>query len=188
MDKVTGQTGDLIKKGADLAAQFGGTTKEAVEALGSALRGETDPIERYGVSVKQADIAAQMAADGTDKLTGAAAKQAKTAALLGLITKQSADAQGQFAREADSAAGAQQRTAAKVENLKAKMGEALLPVVSKVADAFGKFADWASEHQTTFQILIGVVAALAVAILAINAALAVTAIVAAPVAGIVLAI
>ena len=55
----TGQTQSLINVGADLAAQFGGTTKEAVDALGSALRGETDPIERYGVSMNDAAIKAE---------------------------------------------------------------------------------------------------------------------------------
>src|SRR5262245_41043240 len=36
MDQVTKKTGDLITMGADLAAMYGGTTKEAVEALSSA--------------------------------------------------------------------------------------------------------------------------------------------------------
>ena len=55
----TGQTQSLINVGADLAAQFGGATSEAVDALGSALRGETDPIERYGVSMNDAAIKAE---------------------------------------------------------------------------------------------------------------------------------
>src|SRR4029077_20579711 len=78
MDQVAGKTNDLVKLGADLSATYGGTTAEAVEALSSVLKGETDPIEKYGISIKQATIAAEMAKEGTDKLTGAAAKQAKT--------------------------------------------------------------------------------------------------------------
>lgn len=53
------QSQNLVKIGADLAAQFGGSTKEAVDALGSAMRGETDPIERYGVSMNQSAISAE---------------------------------------------------------------------------------------------------------------------------------
>lgn len=53
------QSQDLVKKGADLASMFGGTTKEAVEALASAMRGEMDPIERYGVTLNADAVAAQ---------------------------------------------------------------------------------------------------------------------------------
>src|SRR5690349_18501020 len=83
-DQVAGKSDELIRMGADLAATYGGTTADAVEALGAALRGEADPAERYGLALNQAAIKAKMAEDGTDKLTGAAAKQAKTAALLAL--------------------------------------------------------------------------------------------------------
>ncbi len=62
-----GATEDLIGMGSDLAAQFGGSTKDAVDAIGSALRGETDPIERYGVSMKAANIEAEALAMGLAK-------------------------------------------------------------------------------------------------------------------------
>src|SRR5699024_5417041 len=62
-----GQSQKLLKLGADLAAQYGGSTKDAMEALASFMRGETDPIERYGVSLKQSDINARLAAKGQSK-------------------------------------------------------------------------------------------------------------------------
>ncbi|MCF8712814.1 hypothetical protein L3053_11935, partial [Corynebacterium sp. MC-09] len=54
MDEVADKSENLVGVAADLAATFGGTTKEAVESVTSLLRGETDPIEKYGVSIKQA--------------------------------------------------------------------------------------------------------------------------------------
>jgi hypothetical protein len=173
LDQVAGKTNDLVKLGADLAATYGGTTKEAVEALGSALRGETDPIERYGVSVKQADIAAKQAADGTDKLTGKAAKQAKTAALLALVTQQTADAQGQFAREGDTAAVAAQKQAAQFENMQSELGTALLPALTAVTGWLTKLTKTMTKHKTATTVVIAVVAALAVGILALNVALSI---------------
>ena len=62
MDQLGGKTNELISLGADLASMFGGTTADAVGALSSALKGERDPIERYGVSLKQAEIDAKAAA------------------------------------------------------------------------------------------------------------------------------
>lgn len=132
MDKVAGKTNGLVKKGADLAAMFGGTTSEAVGALSSLLRGETDPIERYGVSIKEADISARLASMGLDKLEGAAGKTARTQAIMALLTEQTADAQGQFARETDSAAGKAQIAQAQFENLQTELGMKLLPVYTKV--------------------------------------------------------
>ncbi|MDZ4045179.1 MAG: hypothetical protein U1E32_05300, partial [Rhodoglobus sp.] len=73
-DQVSGKTIDLIELGADLAAQFGGSTYDAVGALSSLLRGERDPIERYGVGLKQVDIDARKAALGMSELEGEADK------------------------------------------------------------------------------------------------------------------
>lgn len=171
LDQVAGKTDELVRLGSDLAATYGGTTKEAVEALGSALRGETDPIERYGVSVKQADIAAQQAKDGTDKLTGAAGKQAKTMALLKLVNKQTADAQGQFNEEQDTAAVQAQIAAAKFEDMKSTLGTALLPIVTQVASKLAELAGWVQKNATFVQVLVGVLAGLATAVLLVNAAL-----------------
>jgi hypothetical protein len=133
-DKATDKTKDLIKIGADMAATYGGSVSEAVSAVSSLLRGEADPIERYGVGIKKADINARVAAQGLDGLTGAALKQAETQAALALLTEQTGKTQGAFARESDTAAGAQARLSAKLENLKADLGKGLLPVWTTFAN------------------------------------------------------
>jgi hypothetical protein len=121
------QTQALISKGADLAATYGGSVQEAVEALSSTLKGETDPIERYAVSINETAINAQLAAKGQDKLTGAAANNAKAQATLDLITKQTSKTTGAFGRESDTAAGVTARFQAQTENLKSSIGAKLLP-------------------------------------------------------------
>ena len=126
-DQVAGNTTNLIGLGADLAAQFGGPTSQAVEALSSLLRGERDPIERYGVSIKQADIDARLAAQGLSDLTGEAEKQAQVQATLAILWEQTADAQGTFFREQDTYAGKQQRLMAQLADAQTEFGNALLP-------------------------------------------------------------
>lgn len=133
MGEVVAQTGDLITIGADMAAQFGGPTSQAVEALSSALRGERDPIERYGVSIKQADINARLAAKGLNELEGDALKAAEANETLAMIYEQTADAAGTFARESDTLAGQQQRLTAEWENAQAKLGTALMPTLTELA-------------------------------------------------------
>lgn len=127
LEDFADQAETLLGIGADLAAQFGGPTSQAVEALNAALRGESDPIERYAISLNESAVNAVLAANGQKNLTGAALEQAKTQARLALITKQSADAQGAFARESDTQAGAAARTSAQWANMRAELGEKLLP-------------------------------------------------------------
>lgn len=170
MDEVSGTTDNLIGLGSDLAATFGGTTADATAALSSLLRGERDPIEKYGVSIKQADIEAQKAAMGLDGLSGEAEKNADLQATLALLTTQTADAQGQFARETDTAAGSAQIAAAHYENAKAALGEALLPIVTKVSEKLAELARWFQENAEWITPLIGVIAGLAAGIIVINGA------------------
>ena len=54
MEELGGKTNKLIALGADLASMYGGTTADAIEAISAALRGDMDPIERYGISLKAA--------------------------------------------------------------------------------------------------------------------------------------
>lgn len=118
----------LTQVAADLAATYGGTTAEAVGALGAAFRGEADPAERFNLDLKVGRVNAKALQMGLADASGAISDQARAQALLALITEQSADAQGQFAREADTVEGAAQRANAAIENQKAVMGEALVPV------------------------------------------------------------
>jgi phage-related protein len=130
MEELAPKTKSLITLGSDLSSMFGGTTSEAVEALSSALKGERDPIERYGVSLNQAKIDAEAAALGFSKVGGSLSDEATQAATLSLIMKQTADAHGNFGRETDTLAHKQQVLNAQWANGKARIGAELLPVVS----------------------------------------------------------
>lgn len=131
------ETKNVVGLGADLAAQYGGSTREAVEAIGSLMRGETDPIERYGISINETAVNAELAARGQTKLKGAALTQAKAQARLALLMRQSKDAHGAFAREMDTDAGIAARNAAAWENTKTRLGTALLPLQTLVRQVIG---------------------------------------------------
>jgi murein DD-endopeptidase MepM/ murein hydrolase activator NlpD len=146
MEDLAPKTKDLIGMGADLSSMFGGTTKDAVDALSSALKGERDPIERYGVSLNQAKIDAEAAALGFEKVGGSLSAEATQAATLSLIMKQTQDAHGNFAKESDTFAHKQQVMSAEWGNLTTKIGELFLPVMTttfafisdKVIPVFGE--------------------------------------------------
>jgi len=169
-DQATQGTDQLITMGADLAATFGGSTADAVDALGAAMKGEADSAEKYGLNLSASAVAAQMAADGTDKLQGSAFTAAKAQTIMAMATKQSGQAVGAFAREADTAEGASARASAQWENTQATLGQVLLPVVTAVSQALGDLAKFMQDNATATQIVIGVIGVLAVAILAVSVA------------------
>ena len=144
-------TGDLNRRAADMAATFGGPTSEAVQAISSLLRGETDPIERYGVSIKQSDVNARLAARGLDKLTGSALKQAEQQVRLELLFGQTARTQGAFRRESGTLANQGQKLDAGFENLKTTLGKGLNPALTAGAQLLNRevlppLQKLASEH------------------------------------------
>ena len=145
IEELGDKTSGLITLGADLSSMFGGTTADAVAALSSALKGERDPIERYGVTLKQAMIDAKATEMGFADVSSAQAQQAAT---LALIAEQTADAQGNFARETNTWAHQVQVIKARTADLAAEFGTRLLPAATTIATfvsdrVIPAFSDWA---------------------------------------------
>lgn len=166
IEDFAGSTQKVIGLGADLAAQFGGDTASAVEAIGSLMRGEADPIERYGVTIKQSAVSAKLAEQGLGGLEGAAKTQAEAQARLALLFEQTGQAQGTFSRESDTLAGAQARVAAQTEDLKAKVGSALLPAVTAVTQAIGGAMDGSNLLGQAFRVVGDIISAYVTPIIA----------------------
>lgn len=125
----------LAQLGADLAATFGGNPEEAVQALGAALRGEFDPLERFGVSlnVTQANLKAVELGLATNK--DSVDLNARAQASLALIMERSAQAQGQFGREVNTTSGQLERARAELTNTAASIGATLQPTINELLAA-----------------------------------------------------
>jgi hypothetical protein len=168
VDDNVAKTQELIGVGSDLAATFGGTTQDAVAALSSALKGERDPIEAYGITLSQAGIDAKIAALGLDTSTDASKRNASAVATMALVNEQAAGALGAHNRELDTAAGAAGTAAAQFEDAKAALGEVLLPVVAQAMTVFAGLTTFVVENKTAVLILAGVIGGLAAATLVVN--------------------
>lgn len=64
MDQVADKTIDLTKRAADMASVFNTDVSDALGAITAGLRGEADPLERYGVKLNAAAIEAEALASG----------------------------------------------------------------------------------------------------------------------------
>jgi len=121
---------EMVQLGGDLASMFGGTTQDAITAVGAALRGESEPIRRYGVLLDDATLrqrAFEMGLISTTK--NALTPQQRVLAAQQEILAQTTDAQGDFARTSDGMANSQRALQAQLENVQIEIGEKLLPVM-----------------------------------------------------------
>jgi hypothetical protein len=137
--KAAGLAGnDLVKFSTDFTglasdlASFNNTSPEdAIQAIGAALRGEAEPLRRYGVLLNDATLKQAALELGIYDGTGALTAQQKVLAAQKVIYEQTTDAQGDFARTSDGLANKQRILAAEFENIKATIGQVLLPMVLK---------------------------------------------------------
>ena len=127
--------------GADLSSFNNIPVPEALEKIRSGLVGETEPLRTLGVLLSEARIQAEAAALGLGGLNRELSEAEKVQARASLIFKDTATAQGDFARTADSAANASRSVAAEFQNISEKVGEALLPVLQAVIDAAPELQD-----------------------------------------------
>jgi hypothetical protein len=141
MKELASQTDILVTLAADLAATFGGSVEEAANAMNAALRGEFEPIRRFGIALSQAQIQEEALTMSHKNSITELTKRDKILATQNLLLQQGADASGQFARESDTLANRQQVLNAKWENLSATMGEKLLPIAEVLADALIQIVD-----------------------------------------------
>lgn len=125
---------DLTGLASDLASFNNTSPEEAIEAISSALRGEAEPMRRYGVLLDDATMRQKAFELGLISSTKEALTPAnKVLAAQALIMEKTKDAQGDFARTSDGLANKQRILAAQFENVKASIGEKLLPVALRLA-------------------------------------------------------
>jgi hypothetical protein len=129
MDQVSVETEKLVKLGVDLAATYGYDVQEALLGMTALFRGEYDPIEKFGVAMKQAEINAVLAERGLNKLTGAELRNAEQTVRMELLYERAADAMGVFEAQSGSLYTEQKKLGASFENMQAQLGTALLPAI-----------------------------------------------------------
>jgi hypothetical protein len=127
-------TTDFVTLATDLASFNNSTPEEAVIAIGAALRGESEPLRRYGILLDDATLKAEATTLGIYKGNKALTSQQKILAAQSAIYKQSGDAQGDFARTSDGLANSQRTLSALFKNFQIQLGQQLLPTMANFAN------------------------------------------------------
>ena len=141
-------TTDFVTLSTDLASFNNTTPEEAVLAIGAALRGESEPLRRFGVLLNDATLKQEAMTLGIYDGKGALTAQQKVLAAQSAIYKQTGDAQGDFARTSDGLANSQRTLSAIMKNFQIQIGQQLLPAMTELANglvdigtAFGKIPE-----------------------------------------------
>lgn len=163
MGTVSDRTLTLTERAADMASVFNVDVSEALDAIQSGLKGEADPLEKFGVGLSAAAVEAEAMANRTAGATGELTDQEKMLARINLIMKQTSDVQGDFADTSDDAANAQRIASAELENAQALIGESLLPVMASLSKMVASVASGFQGLPAPIQTVVGVVGVLGAA-------------------------
>ena len=160
-------TTDFVTLSTDLASFNNTSPEEAVLAIGAALRGESEPLRRYGVLLNDAVLKQEAMTLGIYDGKGALTAQQKVLAAQAAIYKQTTDAQGDFMRTSDGLANSQRTLKAIIDDVKVSIGQAFLKQAETatknvifLADALDKIPTPTGQANTKIKETTGVLKAL----------------------------
>lgn len=156
---------DLVTLAADMASLNNTSVQQAVDAVRSAVLGESEPIAAYGVKLSEAAIQQQAFLMGLSKSpkNSALSDATKGLAIYGLILEKTNDrTRGDFQRNAMQMANMQRILAARMQNSAATIGTMLLPAALSLMRGFSALLDrmqaFANAHPHLFKGLVLVTA------------------------------
>lgn len=144
----------VVQLSADLGSFNNLPTAEVTDMMSAAFRGEYDSLQRVIPNINAARVQTEALAMTGKKSAKELTAQEKAAATLAIVQKDGAKAAGDFARTSDGLANQQKILGAQFENVKASIGQKLLPVAVKAMQFFNDDAipiirdmsQWLSKH------------------------------------------
>lgn len=128
---------EMVQLATDLASFNNTSVDQAIQAIGSGLRGEAEPLRQYGVLLDDATLRSEALSMGLIATTkDALTPQQKVLAAHAAILKQTSTQQGDFSRTSDGLANSQRILTAEFENMKIAVGTPLLGALAKLAKGF----------------------------------------------------
>lgn len=163
MNNVARLTLMVTERAADMGSVFNQDVATVLEDIQAGLRGEADPLEKYGVGLNAAAVQQRALADSGKESADALTDQEIMLARLNVLMAQTKDTMGDFKDTSDEYANAQRIANAEIEEAQAKLGQAFLPVLAEIAkvvasaaEGFGKLP---GPVQTTAAVVLGLGAA-----------------------------
>lgn len=131
---IAAKNAQVARDMSSVYAQF--STQETSEFIAAGLRGETDSLERVGISISAASVEAEALALGYTKVGTEFSNAAKVAARASLIYKQADILFGDSINTAGSLANSQKNLGVVMEDTKRKISDVFLPAAEKISLVF----------------------------------------------------
>ena len=122
----------LTQRAADLASVFNTDVDEALGAIQAALRGESDPIEKFGGSISAARVEALLLNEGLVSSKSAITDADKVMGRYLLLLEDTDRVQGDFANTSDELANRTRIFQARLEDWKAEVGQSVIPIFEEL--------------------------------------------------------
>ena len=163
-DDAAEETINLTKRAADMASVFGGTVDDALTAIQAGLRGEIDPLERFGVGLSDARVQSKLLADGMAETTGEITDQDKILGRLALLYEDTEKVAGDFVNTSDDLANSFRNLQTDLGEVAIELGEELLPIakdiVSVLRDWVERFSELTDQQKKVVLAIGGIAAAM----------------------------
>ena len=157
----------LVQLASDMASFNNTSVDDAILALRSGLSGETEPLKRFGVALSEVRLKEEAMRMGLIKtMSGTLPVAAKSQAAYALIMRDTALAQGDYARTAEGTANTMKTLQARFEDAKVAIGDALMPafrgllgilnLLIPVLNSIGNFFKNNQDEVKAFAITVGI--------------------------------
>lgn len=131
-DAAASMSKDVVQTAADLGSFNNLDTNDVLDRLSGAFRGEYDSLQAVIPNISAARVETEALAATGKKSAKELTAQEKAAAVLAIVHADGAKSAGDFAKTSNGLANQQKILSASFEDVKAKLGTALLPVLTKV--------------------------------------------------------
>jgi hypothetical protein len=128
-DAAAGMSKQVVQLATDLASFNNLPTEQVVKDIQSAIVGNVETLRKYGVVASEATIEQEALNSGLVTHKREIDANVKAQAILNLIVKGTADAQGDAVRTADSFANTQKRLDSQIKSLQESIGMVLNPSI-----------------------------------------------------------
>jgi hypothetical protein len=132
---VADKTQTLVGLATDLALVYNYDVSEALMGMTALFRGEYDPIEKFGVAMKQSEINAVLTAKKLNHLTGEQRRLAEQTIRYDLLMQRVTDSLGAFGASSGNLAAETLKLSAEFKNMQSNVGTALVPTVTDLVIA-----------------------------------------------------
>lgn len=135
-NKALELSGAFTKLGVDIGSFNNAPTEQVLNAIKSALAGQSEPMRQFGVDISENTLKLMAQSEGINLVNGTLDRQTRAQLIYKKIVKDSGDALGDFARTSTGFANQNKIINAGLMDLSSNLGDSFIPILEKGQKVF----------------------------------------------------